>query len=101
MRGIPRRALVQARHGPNDRPMSTATAAHYATVNPYTGETLKEFETLSLDQVDLALAAADEAFEAWRRRPIAERAADRRRAGELLAEREDQLGTWSRSRWAS
>jgi succinate-semialdehyde dehydrogenase / glutarate-semialdehyde dehydrogenase len=71
--------------------MSTATAAHYATVNPYTGETLKEFETLSRDQVDRAVAAADEAFESWRRRPIAERAAVVRRAGELLVQRADQL----------
>jgi succinate-semialdehyde dehydrogenase / glutarate-semialdehyde dehydrogenase len=71
--------------------MSTATAAHYATVNPYSGETLKEFETLSRDQLDRAIAAADDAFEAWRRRPIADRAAVVRRAGELLAQREDQL----------
>jgi succinate-semialdehyde dehydrogenase/glutarate-semialdehyde dehydrogenase len=72
--------------------MSTATAAHhYATVNPYTGETVREFDTLSRDEVDRAMEAAHDAFAHWRRRSIAERAAIVHRAGELMAEREDGL----------
>jgi succinate-semialdehyde dehydrogenase/glutarate-semialdehyde dehydrogenase len=72
--------------------MGTATAAHhYATVNPYTGETVQEFDTLSREEVDRAVAGAHEAFGRWRRRPISERAAIVRRAGELMAERRDGL----------
>ncbi len=72
--------------------MGTATAAHhYASINPYTGEVVREFETLSRDEVDAAVATAHHAFRQWRRRPISERAAIVRRAGDLLAERRDHL----------
>jgi succinate-semialdehyde dehydrogenase/glutarate-semialdehyde dehydrogenase len=72
--------------------MGTATATrHYATVNPYTGETVKEFDTLTRDEVDHAVEAAHDAFLAWRERPIAERAAIVRRAGELMLERAGAL----------
>jgi succinate-semialdehyde dehydrogenase/glutarate-semialdehyde dehydrogenase len=70
---------------------SATTAAHYATVNPYTGETEREFDSLGAKEVDRAVGAAHEAFGRWRRRPIHERAAIVRRAGELLAERREQL----------
>jgi succinate-semialdehyde dehydrogenase/glutarate-semialdehyde dehydrogenase len=74
--------------------MGTATATHhYATVNPYTGETEREFEALSRDDVDRAIAAADDAFGSWRRRPISQRAAIVHRAGELMVERADQLAS--------
>jgi succinate-semialdehyde dehydrogenase/glutarate-semialdehyde dehydrogenase len=74
--------------------MTTATAAHhYATVNPYTGEIVAEFDTLDAPGVDRAVAAADEAFGRWRARPIEERAAIVRRAGELMADRRDELAS--------
>jgi succinate-semialdehyde dehydrogenase/glutarate-semialdehyde dehydrogenase len=71
--------------------MATATAHHYATVNPYTGEVVQEFDSLDAAAVDRAIDTAHEAFAAWRERPIEERAAIVRRAGELLAERRDRL----------
>src|SRR3954466_7673946 len=58
---------------------------------PCTGETVKEFDTLSRDEVDHAVAAAHDAFLAWRERPIAERAAIVRRAAELMLQRADAL----------
>jgi succinate-semialdehyde dehydrogenase/glutarate-semialdehyde dehydrogenase len=62
--------------------MATAIAArHYATVNPYTGETEREFDTTDRAAVDHAAEAAYEAFGRRRRRPIAERAGIVRRAG--------------------
>ena len=67
--------------------MATATAHHYATVNPYTGEVVREFDSLDAAAVDRAVETAHQAFSAWRDRPIEERAAIVRRAGELLAER--------------
>jgi succinate-semialdehyde dehydrogenase / glutarate-semialdehyde dehydrogenase len=72
--------------------MATATAAsHYATVNPYTGETVREFEALSREELDRAVTTAHDAFERWRRRPISERAAIVGRAGELMAERSERF----------
>jgi succinate-semialdehyde dehydrogenase/glutarate-semialdehyde dehydrogenase len=72
--------------------MATTTAAHhYRTVNPYTGETLAEFETLDSAGVDGAVQAAHTAFLSWRRRSIEERAQIVRRAGGLMAERRDQF----------
>jgi succinate-semialdehyde dehydrogenase/glutarate-semialdehyde dehydrogenase len=72
--------------------MGAATAAHhYVTINPYTGETVREYDTLSREEVDRAVAAAHDAFGRWRRRPISERAAIVRRAGELMSERRDRL----------
>jgi succinate-semialdehyde dehydrogenase / glutarate-semialdehyde dehydrogenase len=71
--------------------VATATAQHYATVNPYTGEVVREFESLDAAGVDRAVETAHRAFSAWRVRPIEERAAIVRRAGELLAEHSDRL----------
>ncbi|MCW3008135.1 MAG: succinate-semialdehyde dehydrogenase [Solirubrobacterales bacterium] len=68
--------------------MATATAAHhYATTNPYTGQTVRAFDTLDAAAVDAAVYRAQDAFDAWRHRPIRERALMMRRAGGLLSER--------------
>jgi succinate-semialdehyde dehydrogenase/glutarate-semialdehyde dehydrogenase len=72
--------------------MTTATAPHhYATINPYTGEVVREFDTLDGEEVDRAVERAHRAFEDWRRRPIQERAAIVRRASELMAERTERF----------
>jgi succinate-semialdehyde dehydrogenase / glutarate-semialdehyde dehydrogenase len=72
--------------------MATASKApHYVTVNPYTGETVRAFETLDSEEVDRAVEASHDAFGRWRRRPIAERAQIVGRAAELLAERKDRF----------
>jgi succinate-semialdehyde dehydrogenase / glutarate-semialdehyde dehydrogenase len=70
---------------------TTTPTRHYATTNPYTGERVREFDTLDGAQVDQAVQAAHEAFGRWRRRPIEERAAIVHRAGELLAERRERF----------
>jgi acyl-CoA reductase-like NAD-dependent aldehyde dehydrogenase len=46
-----------------------------ATINPATGETVKVFRALSQGEIDAKLTLAREAFPAWSRRPVAERAA--------------------------
>jgi succinate-semialdehyde dehydrogenase/glutarate-semialdehyde dehydrogenase len=72
--------------------MGTATTArHYASTNPYTGETVREFDTLSQEEVDRAVEVAHDAFGRWRQRPISERADVVHRAGELIADRRDRL----------
>jgi acyl-CoA reductase-like NAD-dependent aldehyde dehydrogenase len=80
--------------------VATATAHHYATVNPYTGEVVREFDSLDAAAVERAVETAHQAFGAWRHRPIEERAAIVRRAGELLAEHRTGM-VWINRRAAS
>src|ERR1700712_2657650 len=63
----------------------------FASVNPYTGETVKTFDFLPTDQVVPTIEAAHQAFLSWRQRSVAERAAVVRRAGDLMLERGDDL----------
>jgi acyl-CoA reductase-like NAD-dependent aldehyde dehydrogenase len=72
--------------------VATATTHHYATVNPYTGEVVLEFDSLDAAAVDRAVETAHRAFGAWRDRPIEERAAIVHGAGELLAEQRPARG---------
>ena len=63
-----------------------------ASINPATGETLREFPALSSAEVDACIARAAAAFDVWRRTPVAERAAVVRRAAEILEREKDALG---------
>ncbi|MEO5992365.1 MAG: NAD-dependent succinate-semialdehyde dehydrogenase, partial [Arthrobacter sp.] len=63
----------------------------YKTVNPATGETLKEFPLATADEVENALAASKQAFQAWQAAPVADRAAVIARVAELYRERQDEL----------
>jgi succinate-semialdehyde dehydrogenase/glutarate-semialdehyde dehydrogenase len=63
----------------------------YATVNPATGETVEEFDTLDDDGVQHALARVQSGFEQWRRTPVDERAAVLTRLAQLYDERADEL----------
>ncbi|MFL6247638.1 MAG: NAD-dependent succinate-semialdehyde dehydrogenase [Thermoanaerobaculia bacterium] len=63
-----------------------------ATVNPATGETLKTFEPLSDEQIDAAIARADNAFRINRARSFAERATRMSRAAELREQRANDYG---------
>ncbi|OIQ49133.1 Succinate-semialdehyde dehydrogenase [NADP(+)] 1 [Pseudodesulfovibrio hydrargyri] len=56
----------------------------YATINPYSGETVATFPFATDDEVRKALDDAQSAFEAWRKTPFAERAAVMRKAAEIL-----------------
>lgn len=55
-----------------------------ATINPTTGETLKTFEPLSLQQIEVKLARAAETFRAFRRTSFSERAGIMHRVAEIL-----------------
>jgi succinate-semialdehyde dehydrogenase/glutarate-semialdehyde dehydrogenase len=63
----------------------------YKTVNPATGETLKEFPTLDDAGVEKALARAQAGFVGWRETAPADRAAVLTRVAELYTERADEL----------
>src|SRR3954452_5721688 len=77
-------------HGSQDIPWARALRQGHtgcmaiATVNPATGETVKVFDAHTPEQVEAALARADETYKEWRRRSFAERATLMRRAADLL-----------------
>jgi succinate-semialdehyde dehydrogenase / glutarate-semialdehyde dehydrogenase len=64
----------------------------YAVVDPATGETVKEYETITDDELRDAIARADRAHREWSKAStVAERAALVRRVGELHTERRKEL----------
>ena len=68
---------------------SGTTDRAYATVNPFTGETEREFDSLPSDQVTAVVDRAHTAYLDWRGRSVAERAAVVGRAADLMLERTD------------
>jgi succinate-semialdehyde dehydrogenase / glutarate-semialdehyde dehydrogenase len=65
----------------------------YAVIDPATGETVKEYPTISDDELRDAIALADETFRTWSgSTSVKERAELIRRVGQLHAERREQLG---------
>jgi len=65
----------------------------YAVIDPATGETVKEYPTISDDELRDAIALADETFRTWSgSTTVKERAGLIRRVGQLHAERREQLG---------
>ncbi|QNG35912.1 NAD-dependent succinate-semialdehyde dehydrogenase [Geodermatophilaceae bacterium NBWT11] len=70
---------------------SPSTDRAYATVNPFTGETEREFPALATADVPAVVERAHTAFLEWRRRSVAERAAVVGRAADLMLERTDAL----------
>ena len=64
----------------------------YAVVNPATGETIKEYQEISDDELRAAIGRADEASRTFpASTSVAERAALVRKVGELHSERRQQL----------
>jgi succinate-semialdehyde dehydrogenase/glutarate-semialdehyde dehydrogenase len=82
---------VTATQNPTDQQPTTGGARPYATVNPYTGETEKEFPFLETGEIDGVIERAHAAFGEWRRRPVEERAQIVGRAAELMLERKDEF----------
>ncbi|CEA09262.1 Succinate-semialdehyde dehydrogenase [NADP(+)] 1 [Arthrobacter saudimassiliensis] len=63
----------------------------YKTVNPATGETVREFPEATDEQIGQAVTAAHEAFAAWRREPVENRSKVLSRVAELYRERAGEL----------
>jgi succinate-semialdehyde dehydrogenase / glutarate-semialdehyde dehydrogenase len=70
---------------------SDSGARPFATVDPYTGETVREFPFLDSGQIPDVVERAATAFQSWRERPVADRARMLRRAGDLMLERKEDL----------
>jgi succinate-semialdehyde dehydrogenase / glutarate-semialdehyde dehydrogenase len=62
-----------------------------ATINPATGQTIKNFEALTDSQVDQKIQRAAEAFPAFRKLSFAERGKMMMRAAEILESEKDSL----------
>jgi succinate-semialdehyde dehydrogenase/glutarate-semialdehyde dehydrogenase len=71
--------------GAHDPPMPIAS------INPATGETLREFAALDSSQIEAKLANAARAFERYRRTSFAERAGWLTAAADLLEQEKDRL----------
>src|ERR1700712_2590024 len=85
---------VTATQSPTDEQPKTASDSaerRYATVNPFTGETEKEFPFTETSEIDGIIGRAHAAYQEWKDRPVEERAAVVRRAAELMDERRDAL----------
>ena len=63
----------------------------FTAVNPATGQTLATYDVHDAEEVEAALAAADEAQRGWDRRDVEERVQPLRRLGGLLRERKSAL----------
>jgi len=64
----------------------------YAVVNPATGETVKEYEEISDDELRAAIDRCDQASKSWPgSTSVADRAALVRKVGELHSERREEL----------
>lgn len=62
-----------------------------ASINPYTGRSIRRFTAFSASKVERILAQAHKAAATWRTTPFAERAQVLHRAAALLRERQDEL----------
>ncbi len=63
-----------------------------ASINPATGETLREFSALSAKQIEQKLQLAADTFQAHRRTPFAERSRIMSRAAEILETEKHDFG---------
>jgi succinate-semialdehyde dehydrogenase/glutarate-semialdehyde dehydrogenase len=64
--------------------MQIVKPVQYQSVNPATGEVLKQFPTLTDKELEAKIATAQKCFETWRNKTYAQRAVIVARAAELL-----------------
>ncbi len=63
----------------------------YKTVNPATGETLKEFPLATAEEMEQSVASSHAAFRSWRSTPVEDRATVIGRVAEIYTERTEEL----------
>ncbi len=63
------------------------------SINPATGELIREFEEMQMSQVDAVLDDSMTAFHLWRKEPISKRQNFVQRLGELLTTQKEKLAT--------
>jgi succinate-semialdehyde dehydrogenase / glutarate-semialdehyde dehydrogenase len=70
---------------------ATGLRSAFASVNPYSNEADREFDSLNHEQIDEAVDAADRAFRSWRDESVEKRAAVVGNAAQLMRERSHDL----------
>ncbi|GAA1933173.1 NAD-dependent succinate-semialdehyde dehydrogenase [Brevibacterium antiquum] len=66
-------------------------SAKFATINPATGETVKEFPTADDATIAALIEDSDAAFQKWRTTPLEDRTAPLSKAADLMDDRRDEL----------
>src|SRR3989338_8598755 len=62
------------------------------SINPATGEVVKEFDELSGEQIEQKLSLAQTAFESWRQTSFSQRAEKMKRLAGILRSQKEELG---------
>jgi succinate-semialdehyde dehydrogenase/glutarate-semialdehyde dehydrogenase len=85
--------VTATQNPPHEQPKTASESAErrYATVNPFTGRTEQEFDFTPTEEIDGIVGRAHAAYQEWRQRPVADRAAVVRRAADLMDERREDL----------
>jgi succinate-semialdehyde dehydrogenase / glutarate-semialdehyde dehydrogenase len=85
--------VTATQNPPHEQPKTASESGErrYATVNPFTGETEKEFDFTPTEEIDGIVERAHAAYQEWRQRSVEDRAAVVRRAAELMDERRADL----------
>ncbi len=85
--------MTATQNPPHEQPKTASESAErrYATVNPFTGRTEQEFDFTPTEEIDGIVGRAHAAYQEWRQRPVADRAAVVRRAADLMDERREDL----------
>lgn len=60
------------------------------TLNPYTGQKIKDYQILKADDIDKVVEKSGRAFKIWREEPVSERAELLRRFSEILLQRKEE-----------
>jgi succinate-semialdehyde dehydrogenase/glutarate-semialdehyde dehydrogenase len=71
--------------------MSNDNQAPYRSVDPATGTTIKDFDTITDDALETAIAGGHQAFDDWRDRSLDDRVSVVRRVAREFEQRADQL----------
>ena len=70
---------------------ATGLRSAFASVNPYSNEVVREFDSLNHEQIDQAVDTAHRAFRSWREESVEKRAAVVGNAAQLMRERYQDL----------
>lgn len=62
----------------------------FQTVNPYTNEVIKTFESATREEIISAIGVADQAFQNWKKLPVSERVVYLQKAADLLRKNADE-----------
>ena len=63
----------------------------YQTINPYTNQVVKEYPNATAEEIEAALAAANDLYHQWKREDLATRQAQLHEIATLMRQNRDEL----------